>query len=95
MPTLESLLKSGSVPFKRRSDSRDETREPVDTVVHNPVAGFAAVDLILQADENGAVFLKLIAIEVQFLNRRGVLVHDDIQAIDGLHTSSLITMDVD
>jgi hypothetical protein len=53
------------------------------------------LDLVLQPEENRTVFLKLIAIEVHFLNCRGVLIHEQIKTIDGLHTPSSIKIAVD
>lgn len=74
--------------IKRLRQSRREPAQDFDALVHDPLARSSGLDLVLQVDENGAVFLKLVAIEVQLFNLRGVLVDDEVEAIDGLHAAS-------
>ena len=50
--------------IKRVRQSGSEPTQDLDALIHDPFARCAGLDLVLQVEKNGAVLLKLIAVEV-------------------------------
>lgn len=65
-----------------------ELGEICKALVHNLVTRLAGLHLLAKVQQNSAVLFKLIAVEVQLLNLRGVPVHEHVERIQRLHAPS-------
>jgi len=74
-----------AIPFAQRAKA----------LIHDALVRVSGLDRVLKPEEDGTVLLKLVAIEVELLDLRRVLVHEHVERIDGLHTTIFVQADVD
>jgi len=63
-------------------------------LLHNPFDRLAGLHLVLKPEQHGAVFLQLVAVEIQCWNHFGKIIHEYLKIKLGRHSPFLIEIGV-
>jgi hypothetical protein len=73
------------MPLKWRRNPSTEALQPVEAFLNISLVRPPAFDLVLKPEEHRAVLFLFVAVEIQIRERRGTLVHEEIEIEEGLH----------